>query len=207
MGNPSAKPVKADKPASADKQDDSPKAPATKATVSAEIALPEWSAEEQEQQIARYHDILLTSSSILAGFSLTGLLGLPEVGPKGIDVIREVLLLPKDFPAFQIVYMAVLCATICFLGVLVGIVSFRLQSYRPSLPFLRFSFRSSVLVFGVGIGALFTATITIGIPSIVGFYVGIGSAVVTVLMMFYRAFFLQQRPGKSPVKQDIADAE
>ena len=145
----------------------------------------------ERSRIDRYNETLLTSSSILAGFAMTGLLGLPEVGTEGISRLGASIHVEPDAMAFTIVYHSTLLATICFLGVLVAIVSARLQGRLSGMRALRSSFRTSVLVFGVGLSALFCATITIGMPTIGGFLVGlIGGGTIT-LTMFVRALFLQ----------------
>ena len=146
---------------------------------------------EERSRLERYSEILLTSSSILAGFAMTGLLGLPEVGKEGIEKLGATIHLEPYPLAFTIVYYSTLLATICFLGVLVAIVSARLQGRVSRVRTLRSSFRTSVLVFGLGLAALFCATVTIGVPTFDGFMVGlIGGGAIT-LSMFFRALVLQ----------------
>ncbi len=144
---------------------------------------------EERSRIERYNEILLTSSSILAGFAMTGLLGLPEVGSEGIQRLGATLHLEPHPLAFTIVYYSTLLATICFLGVLVAIISVRLQGRIPRMRSLRSSFRSSVLVFGLGLAALFCATI--GIPTMNGFIVGLAGGAAITLSLLFRALVLQ----------------
>ena len=146
---------------------------------------------EERARLDRYNEVLLTSSSILAGFAMTGLLGLPEVGKEGIARLAATLFVePSEF-AFMVVYYSMLVATICFLGVLVAVVSGRLQGKRRGLLTLRSTFRTSVLVFGIGLSALFCATVTMGIPTEIGFLVGIGGGSAISMALFVRAMVLQ----------------
>jgi hypothetical protein len=135
--------------------------------------------------------VLLTSSSILAGFAMTGLLGLPEIGKEGIARLSASIFFESFDLTFVIVFYAMLVATLCFLGVMVAIVGGRLQSKRRRLRALRSTFRASVLVFGVGLSALFCATVTIGVPTYVGFLVGLGGGAAIALSLFVRALRLQ----------------
>ena len=124
---------------------------------------------EERTRIERSNEILLTSSSKLAATI--------EVTPHEL--------------AFTIVFYAMLLATICFLGVLVGIVSARLQGRASGLRTSRSSFRASVLVFGLGLSGLFCATVTIGVPTFTGFLVGLVGGGAIALSLFVRAIFLQ----------------
>lgn len=152
---------------------------------------PETEAETR-QRVREYHDILLTSSSILAGFSLTGLLGLPEVGQQGIEEVAVSLGLTYSYLAFPVAYVSMLMATIAFLGVLIAIVSFRFQSTPLTLQRLKLSFKISVLVFGIGIANLFSATIAFAVPSGGGLVVGILGGAAMVVVLLYRAFWMQK---------------
>ena len=146
---------------------------------------------EERTRIERANEILLTSSSILAGFAVTGLLTLPSIGREGVRKLAATIgVTPHDL-AFTIVFYAMLLATICFLGVLVGIVSARLQGRVSGLRTSRSSFRASVLVFGVGLSGLFCATVTIGVPNFTGFLVGLVGGGAIALSLFVRAIFLQ----------------
>ena len=147
---------------------------------------------EIRQRIREYHDILLTSSSILAGFSLTGLLGLPGVGQAGIEATAGSLGLTYSWLAFPVAYISMLMATIAFLGVLIAIVSFRFQGKPLSLPQLKVSFKISVLVFGIGIANLFIATISYAVPSFPGLVVGLAGGVSMVVVLLYGAFLMQK---------------
>ena len=145
----------------------------------------------ERTRIERHNEVLLTSSSILAGFAMTGLLGLPEVGSEGIARLAGAMHLEPHRLAFTIVYYSMLLATICFLGVLVAIVSGKLQGRRSRLRFVRSSFRTSVLVFGFGLSALFCATVTVGVPTLAGFLVGLVGGGAITLTLFVRALVLQ----------------
>ena len=142
---------------------------------------------EERARLERYDQVLLTSSSILAGFAMTGLLGLPEVGEEGIERLSASIFFEPADLTFVIIFYAMLVATICFLGVMVTLVSGRLQGRRRGLHALRSTFRASVLVFGVGLSALFCATVTIGVPTHLGFLVGLGGGIAITLTMFVRA--------------------
>ena len=73
---------------------------------------------EERTRIERSNEILLTSSSILAGFAMTGLLTLPSIGREGVRKLAATTIevTPHEL-AFTIVFYAMLLATICFLGV------------------------------------------------------------------------------------------
>ncbi len=150
------------------------------------------SAEVRERaRLDRNAEVLLTASSILAGFAMTGLLGLPDTGREGIQrLAASLFFVPFDL-TFPIVFYAMLVATVCFLGVMVAVVSGRLQGRRRRMRALRSTYRASVLVFGIGLSALFCATVTIGIPTYSGFLVGLGGGVAITLVLFVRALRLQ----------------
>ncbi len=150
------------------------------------------SAEVRERaRLDRNNEVLLTATSILAGFAMTGLLGLPDTGREGIERLAAALFFVPFDLTFPIVFYAMLVATVCFLGVMVTVVSGRLQGRRRRLGGLRSTYRASVLVFGMGLSALFCATVTIGIPTYAGFLVGLGGGVAITLVLFARALRLQ----------------
>jgi hypothetical protein len=145
----------------------------------------------ERTRLERYNEVLLTASSILAGFAMTGLLGLPEAGREGLERLAASLFYEPFVLTFPIVFYAMLVATVCFLGVMVTIVSGRLQGRWRRLRALRSTYRASVLVFGVGLSALFCATVTIGVPTYAGFLVGLGGGAAITLVLFVRALRLQ----------------
>lgn len=146
---------------------------------------------EERRRLERYNEVLLTASSILAGFAMTGLLGLPEAGREGIARLASSLFFEPFDLSFPIVFYAMLVATVCFLGVMVTIVSGRLQVRRRTLRMLRSTYRASVLVFGLGLSALFCATVTIGIPTYAGFLAGLAGGAAITLTLLVRALRLQ----------------
>jgi hypothetical protein len=152
---------------------------------------PETAEAPERARLERYNEVLLTASSILAGFAMTGLLGLPEAGREGLERLAASLFYEPFVLTFPIVFYAMLVATVCFLGVMVTIVSGRLQGRRRRLPALRSTYRASVLVFGVGLSALFCATVTIGVPTYAGFLIGLGGGAAITLVLFVRALRLQ----------------
>ena len=77
------------------------------------------------------------------------------------------------------------------LGVMVTIVTGRLQGRQRRIRMLRATYRASVLVFGVGLSALFSATLTIGVPTYAGVLVGLGGGVAITSTLFVRALRLQ----------------
>ncbi len=122
---------------------------------------------------------------------MTGLLGLPELGEQGIARLSASLFYePFEF-TFVIVFYAMLVATVCFLGVMVAAVSGRLQGRCRSLRALRSTYRASVLVFGVGLSALFCATVAIGVPTQSGFLAGLFGGAAIASTLFVRALRLQ----------------
>jgi hypothetical protein len=146
--------------------------------------------EHERTRLERYNEVLLTASSILAGFAMTGLLGLPEVGQEGIARLSAALFFEPSQLTFPIVYYATLVATVCFLGVMVAVVNGRLRVRRRRLQYLRSTYRVSVLVFGIGLSALFCATVSIGVPTHAGFLVGLGGGATITLVLFVDALRL-----------------
>ena len=150
------------------------------------------SAEVRDRaRLERYNEVLLTASSILAGFAMTGLLALPDTGKEGIERLAASLFFPPFDLTFPIVFYAMLVATVCFLGVMVAVVTGRLHGSRRRLGTIRSTYRASVLVFGMGLSALFCATVTIGIPTFTGFAVGLAGGLGITLVLFVRALRLQ----------------
>ena len=146
---------------------------------------------DERGRLERYDQVLLTSSSILAGFAMTGLLGLPELGEQGMARLSASLFYEPFVLTFVIVFYAMLVATVCFLGVMVAAVSGRLQGGCRGLRTLRLTHRASVLVFGVGLSALFCATVTIGVPTQSGFLAGLFGGAAIAATLFVRALRLQ----------------
>jgi hypothetical protein len=146
--------------------------------------------EHERTRLERYNEVLLTASSILAGFAMTGLLGLPEVGQEGIARLSAALFFEPSALTFPTVYFAMLVATVCFLGVMVAVITGRLRVRRRRLEYLRSTYRASVLVFGVGLSALFCATVSIGVPTHTGFLVGLGGGATITLVLFVNSLRL-----------------
>ena len=158
-----------------------------KDSTTATTAAPIPDETEERTRINRNNEILLTSSSILAGFALTGLVGLADIGKDGLEALADAIAQTPSPLAFPVAHFSMLFASICFVGVVMSIVRAKLQRRDPSLRSLRYNFRAAVLVFGVGLAALFCATVTIGLPTGLGSVIGLvgGGAVAAVLI--YRA--------------------
>jgi len=140
--------------------------------------------DEERAGLQRQLDVLLTTSSILAGFALSGLMSLAEAG--GLDRAAAASGFEPSAFAFPVAHFCTLVATIAFIGVLVGIVSSRLRLRGPSLRSLRRASQASIGVYGLGLSALFAATITVGVPTVAGMTVGVAGGLAITFGLVYR---------------------
>lgn len=139
---------------------------------------------EERAGLQRQMDVLLTTSSILAGFALAGLTALAGAGD--LDRAARASGFSASPFAFPVAYFCTLIATIAFIGVLVGIVSSRLRLSQPALTSLRWANRASIGVYGLGLACLFSATITVGVPTAAGMTLGIAGGLAITFGLHYR---------------------
>lgn len=145
---------------------------------------------EDREHLERSNEVLLTTSSILAGFALTGLAGLVDAGPEASQALGRTMSWEPSVFAFPVSVYGTLVATLSFLGVLIGIVSSRLGRRRPTDEGLRRAVRFSVAVYGFGLAALACSTITIAVPTTGGIVLGLVGGGAISLGVFRRGLHI-----------------
>lgn len=117
---------------------------------------------------------LLTTSCILAGFSISGLIALP--GIEDTVYSKIVSYFEGDFNfAFYVCFYALFFSTLSFLGTIMIVLVYRINNYFVPMKKLRFMHFVANMVFNFAIATLMVAVITFGIPTMSGI---IASAVI-----------------------------